>query len=549
MYSACMAGFVLGVAATLLALQLIGAPIAVTSTAISIPFNAHENRNISGMTSFHNPFKQRTITGSTKVSPAPKCRHNFTVYVYPSPAHLSSIRVSEEARANGSLHVCHKCILEQFSLEYVIFDFFTQFCGRVYDPNLADYFYLPIVRDAELRLLMTTSTARDRPPFPAEQALLQLLEKGNSSLFETYFQVSDEHWRKRGGADHIIVMPAPVTNLRHERSARGFFHYMVHLHAPVFIALEYSKSFVLEYPICSTRKNIVVPYPTIDPDLYSHKWKPPSPRSNRSALLFYSGGLHGDCMEVRIALHALIKNSSRIAGVLPSTHMNMRTREEGFLHSVFCPVPVGDSPSSKRMYDVLNFGCIPVLLSDDIVWAYSHLSGGTLNASLFALQLPQSVVHFSAETLLAKFSHIHFPYLPVSGINAYDLLRDSLSSGGAYERGQYVNPLVQILRRVPYEDQVFLREQGEVHAEYFRYFRMSAMDGIPIASHVLPDGGAIDMLSTQLEKRRNEGLTSIRDACVAERGRTHAYIGRFPCDSTNKPQKKRNRKKGDKSKL
>jgi hypothetical protein len=26
-------------------------------------------------------------------------------------------------------------------------DFFTQFCGRTYDPYEADFFYLPIVRD------------------------------------------------------------------------------------------------------------------------------------------------------------------------------------------------------------------------------------------------------------------------------------------------------------------------------------------------------------------------------------------------------------------
>ena len=26
-------------------------------------------------------------------------------------------------------------------------DFFTQFCGRTEDPNEADFFYLPIVRD------------------------------------------------------------------------------------------------------------------------------------------------------------------------------------------------------------------------------------------------------------------------------------------------------------------------------------------------------------------------------------------------------------------
>jgi hypothetical protein len=31
-----------------------------------------------------------------------------------------------------------------------------------------------------------------------------------------------------------------------------------------------------------------------------------------------------------------------------------KRREAGFQSAAFCPVPVGDSPSSKRMYDVMN---------------------------------------------------------------------------------------------------------------------------------------------------------------------------------------------------
>ena len=75
-------------------------------------------------------------------------------------------------------------------------------------------------------------------------------------------QVSDKYWRARDGADHIIAMPAPVTNLRHQGSQRGFFHYMIQLTTPIFLSLEYSTTFIEEYPICSVRKNIVMPYPT-----------------------------------------------------------------------------------------------------------------------------------------------------------------------------------------------------------------------------------------------------------------------------------------------
>ena len=49
------------------------------------------------------------------------------------------------------------------------------------------------------------------------------------------FNVTDKWWRRRNGMDHILVMPAPVTNLRHEGGMRGFFHYMMHLHTPIFL--------------------------------------------------------------------------------------------------------------------------------------------------------------------------------------------------------------------------------------------------------------------------------------------------------------------------
>ena len=41
---------------------------------------------------------------------------------------------------------------EQFALELVVHDFLTQFCGRTLDPENADFFYLPIIRDVSKNL-------------------------------------------------------------------------------------------------------------------------------------------------------------------------------------------------------------------------------------------------------------------------------------------------------------------------------------------------------------------------------------------------------------
>ena len=153
----------------------------------------------------------------------PACKYDFTVYVYPLSSSLSPLRLAEEARRNQTYHICIKCIFEQFALEYVVYDFFTQFCGRTYNPEEADYFYLPIVRDIDYR-----TTLPNRNPSPMENVLLQAIEKKNLSLWNSYLNVSDYYWKRNNGADHIIAMPAPVTNLRHQSSMRGFFHYVRH---------------------------------------------------------------------------------------------------------------------------------------------------------------------------------------------------------------------------------------------------------------------------------------------------------------------------------
>lgn len=66
-------------------------------------------------------------------------------------------------------------------------------------------------------------------------------------------------------------------------------------------------------------------------------------------------GNHGSCVFVRQALTDLSRDSSI------AIQRGPRKREEGFQSAIFCPIPIGDSPSSKRMYDVIN-----VSLSSDL---------------------------------------------------------------------------------------------------------------------------------------------------------------------------------------
>jgi hypothetical protein len=133
--------------------------------------------------------------------------------------------------------------------------------------------------------------------------------------------------------------------------------------------------------VCSTEKNIVMPYPSIDPQVFNQQMGPKIHR--RSELLFYRGGNHGECMSIRRAL-------GQIMNTMTPHSVGLR-HAMGYQQALYCPVPVGDSPSSKRMYDAMNMGCVPVILSDDIVWAYSVATGGLLDPRYFSITLPQKV--------------------------------------------------------------------------------------------------------------------------------------------------------------
>jgi hypothetical protein len=100
-----------------------------------------------------------------------------------------------------------------------------QHCARTYDPSSADFFYLPIIREVDYRVSLTSGGGR--APSPIEEALLGALESADFSKWKEVFNVTDKYWRKSNGSDHIIVMPAPVTNLKHQTNMRGFFHYMM----------------------------------------------------------------------------------------------------------------------------------------------------------------------------------------------------------------------------------------------------------------------------------------------------------------------------------
>ena len=353
-----------------------------------------------------------------------RCPSSLKVYVYEYPGMRDMVwhRHAEEQRRQCAQGPCRthfngEHLLAQFTLEHVLYDFFRQSCVRTRNPDEADLFFVTHFGD-----ILYRATGRKNDPSPWERALLDLVEKNDGKAWERTFNTSAKYWQRRGGADHILVQPAPVTGLRHPKGVRGWGHYLQQLTAPVWISLELSKSFAGEYPACA-QKNIVAPYPIPGRGWHNGEWgnvaataqkrllDPHLPSGpGRPLTTYFRAGDHG-CVPVRKAIKREFKNAARSRGGVGDQAFVLRDRpikikdEDTFRRRVaalprqaamfladFCPCPEGDSPSAKRQYDSIIAGCVPVVASDDALWAFSNEAGldGPLDPSEFALHVPEA---------------------------------------------------------------------------------------------------------------------------------------------------------------
>lgn len=446
-----------------------------------------------------------------------RCPSSLKVYVYeyPGMADMRWHQLAEDQRRDCAAGPCRthfsgEHLLAQFTLEHVLHDFFSQSCLRTKNPEEADLFFVTHFGD-----ILYRATGRKNDPSPWEQALLDLVEKGDGRAWERTFNTTSKWWTRRGGADHILVQPAPVTGLRHPKGVRGWGHYLQQLTAPVWISLELSKSFAGEYPACA-KKNIVAPYPIPGKGWHNREWHRVAATARRKLLdphlpsgrgrpltTYFRAGDHG-CVPVRKAIKRAFKEADRRRGGLGDPAFVLRAKpvairdEDTFRRRVaalprqaamfladFCPCPEGDSPSAKRQYDAVLAGCVPVVASDDALWAFSDEAGldGPLDPSRFSLRVSEA----SAASRNASLLHV------------VDAAAPRLKA---------------------------LRAATERAAWAYRYYAPGDYKVDPLVIGRFPDGGATKVLVRELERRARG---SRWPACQAEGKRPHMKFTKQFC--------------------
>jgi len=185
---------------------------------------------------------------------------------------------------------------------------------------------------------------------------------------------------------------------------------------PIVLSVELSTQFIQDYPHCS-RKNILLPYPNTDVKWFNGEYaqrakhviqqygkelrvaaNPTDPI--RPISQFYQAGDHGVCRALRKALRQNYQCAPSYTALFQNfTNSTIQFATQGHyavhMHlATFCPCPAGDTPSAKRMFDAIQAGCIPVVLSQDYVWPLTQefYHGPTTvpfgNPQDFALRVP-----------------------------------------------------------------------------------------------------------------------------------------------------------------
>jgi hypothetical protein len=362
-------------------------------------------------------------------------------------------------------------------------------CLRTDDPDQAKLFYVPYMPSLEYH--NGTNGLGDYKTSPFGKALIEAIDHQDYTLWERTFGLTSNYWKRRDGADHILVMSEPLHGLYHPKSRRGNYHYVntqKQLAAPIIMSVEVSTTFVRQYPHCA-RKNILLPYPNTDGEWFNsllddeygnytsvhQKTRSATlpqerqlPESTVAALRprpyaqFYSAGNHGSCQKLRKVLNADYKCSASHKALQRNTKY-----DRGYRQATFCPCPGGDSPSAKRMFDALHAGCIPLILSKDFVWPFSNelllfdntnnnssLVSTTLDPSLFSIRLDAKEFNHPKrnETTcqLHNASQRDLQGFLEDGLKAqqiHDLRRNARSASDAYSwyekgRGLPKNPLI-----------------------------------------------------------------------------------------------------------
>ncbi|KAL1522962.1 hypothetical protein AB1Y20_017926 [Prymnesium parvum] len=263
------------------------------------------------------------------------------VYRFMDPLHAELLRLPSTAQFFDPYHL-HNQFLSEFAFHRSL----LASALTTEDPERASFFFVPFYS----RLAIANRTIQ-----------LKMLDALRTGLSES------PYWRRSRGRDHMLLISSV-------RAMEVLFESQLPL---------ISSSVLLKIEISDTRRasalrqpnHVAVPYyvPLHPRSEQMARNRPYSVCLEASAYVKYSPPLYKLLRDFPNALIRPPIDPHRLSrGVLCATRRRLHQCK-------FCLVPRGVTPSSRRFFEALAAGCVPVLLSDDFLVPFVGSTGGLLS--------------------------------------------------------------------------------------------------------------------------------------------------------------------------
>ncbi|KAJ8506298.1 hypothetical protein OPV22_007184 [Ensete ventricosum] len=244
-----------------------------------------------------------------------------------------------------------RCRNHLFASEVVIHEALLEYPGRVFDPNEADFFFVPVYVSCNF------STPNGFPALHHARPLI--------SSAVRFISTGLPFWNRSRGRDHVFVAS-------HDFGA--CFHAMEDVAIADGIPEFMRESVILQtfgvsspHP-CQQAEHVLIP-PYVTPDI-EEQWPAPE-KAKRDIFAFFRGKMevHPKNISGRFYSKRVRTEILRRYGGNKKFYLQ-RKRFDGYraemARSVFCLCPLGWAPWSPRLVEAVALGCVPVVIADDI---------------------------------------------------------------------------------------------------------------------------------------------------------------------------------------
>ncbi|KAJ7545101.1 hypothetical protein O6H91_09G107300 [Diphasiastrum complanatum] len=305
-------------------------------------------------------------------------RTDFPTEGYSNPLNLATgvkIYVYDlPPKFNQDWLVDSRCNSHLFAAEVAIHRILLSSPVRTLIPSEADFFFLPVYVSCNFNTITG---------FPYLGHARELLQNAVQLISKM------PYWNRSGGSDHLVVAS-------HDYGA--CFHAMEDLAISSGVPDFLRKSIILQtfaqnkHHPCQDVDHIQIP-PYVAPIQVLQRWPPPE-QHVRNIWAFFRGKMeiHPKNISGRIYSRGIRTTIWRKFSHSKKFYIKRKKSEHyqsEILRSIFCLCPLGWAPWSPRIVESVVFGCVPVIIADDIALPYSHV----INWNKISLTVPERDVH------------------------------------------------------------------------------------------------------------------------------------------------------------